>query len=234
MKYTPSGDQARSYISCPEARIMFLTLHASLSSTSSPPKTGLTGFESGTQHSIFPSSPAELYPCQSSIRQHILPSSSIPRGPELLTPKSCHWATISPHLQLDCASAVYSDTQHSASLPVLLSSTTTASRISTALLGVCDSRLAYPDIIISSSGRQTCPMRLEVCGVYGRVGFVPLNDQWFREHCGSLLGELGECVGVAVLDAVVGSSIRFYGRDWFRWFRGMVGIRVGGGEERRR
>lgn len=58
MKYEPSGDQARSYISEPEDRHMCFVRQLSLSSKPSLPKAGLLDSE-GTQMMTFPSSPAE-------------------------------------------------------------------------------------------------------------------------------------------------------------------------------
>lgn len=58
MKYEPSGDQARSYISEPDDRHMCFVRQLSLSSKPSLPKAGLLDSE-GTQMMTFPSSPAE-------------------------------------------------------------------------------------------------------------------------------------------------------------------------------
>lgn len=60
MKYTPSGDQARSYISAPDDRHICFVLHTSLSSVPSPPKAGTAVLPSSKTHRmILPSSPAE-------------------------------------------------------------------------------------------------------------------------------------------------------------------------------
>lgn len=60
MKYAPSGDQARSYISAPLDRHMCFVRHVSLSSNPSDPKAAAwRWFSAGTQRMTFPSSPAE-------------------------------------------------------------------------------------------------------------------------------------------------------------------------------
>src|SRR5689334_2777675 len=58
MKCTPSGDQARSYISAPLDRHICFARHASLSSTPSEPK-WVGAASLGTQRITLPSSPAE-------------------------------------------------------------------------------------------------------------------------------------------------------------------------------
>lgn len=59
MKYIPSGDQARSYISAPVDDLhICLTLQVSLSSAFSSPRVVIDVSE-GTHRRTFPSSPAE-------------------------------------------------------------------------------------------------------------------------------------------------------------------------------
>jgi hypothetical protein len=178
MKYTPSGDHAKSYISAPVDRHMCLTLHDSLSSrTSSSPNAGFGTCESGTQITTLPSSPAEARISPSRISYLYLPVNNA-GAVYLLVP-------IGPHLQLDCGGPLYTGTrpfdprlrhQFSIAMP---------SQQVSQHRGCPFNSTTYPNIVISTPSCQaTFAMRLEICRIYWSVLLVPVDNDWCRLHRG--------------------------------------------------